>query len=277
MVAVSKVACVTGGAAGIGLATVEALHARGYLVSILDINADVAGVAERRLRAIGCSPIFRIGSASNQGVVESWIKDTELAWGRLDSLVNIAGIRKYGKLSDTSITDWREIFEINVFSVALCSRAAVPRMEVTGGGSIVNMSSIRAYASGGNTTLYEASKAAILGLTRGMAVDYAPMRIRVNAVAPGPIMTDYHKEYIAIRGFDETDYRREYSANTVMGRAGEPEEVAAAIVFLLSDEASYITGSSLVVDGGQLAYSPNAVAARADEVVVRSKGDETVG
>jgi NAD(P)-dependent dehydrogenase (short-subunit alcohol dehydrogenase family) len=142
---------------------------------------------------------------------------------------------------------------VNLKSYAFCAKGAIPAMRQAGGGSIVNVASIRSVVAGGNMVQYDTTKAAVAGLTRAMALDHAADGIRVNAVCPGPIFTRFHERRAEAAGRTHEDFRADFGRGTMLGRAGTPAEVAACILFLASDDASYVTGASLYVDGGHTA------------------------
>ncbi len=168
-------------------------------------------------------------------------------------LVNNAGMRLYQTVVEASEESWDAILAVNVKGYAFCAKAAIPLMREGGGGSIVNVASIRSIVAGGNMVQYDTTKAAVAGLTRAMAQDHAAEGIRVNAVCPGPIFTRFHERRAAAAGRTAEDFRTEFGRGTMLGRAGTPPEVAACILFLASDDASYVTGASLYVDGGHTA------------------------
>ena len=172
---------------------------------------------------------------------------------RLDILINNAGIRKYEKVDEASTASWREILDVNVMGYVFCAKAAVPLMRRNQGGAIVNVASVRSVVAGGGNLQYDTTKAAIAGLTRGLAADHSAEGIRVNAVGPGPIFTPFHARRIAAAGETVEQYNAKAAQATMMKRPGRAEEVAAAILFLASDDASYVTGALLFVDGGMTA------------------------
>ncbi|PYM75216.1 MAG: hypothetical protein DME10_04730 [Candidatus Rokuibacteriota bacterium] len=151
---------------------------------------------------------------------------------------------------EASAESWDEILGVNLKGYAFCAKAAIPLIRQAGGGSIVNVASVRSVTSVGKTTQYDTTKAAVAGLTRGMAADHAPDRIRVNAVCPGPIFTPFHERRTLALGRTLEQYREDAAKGTLLRRPGTPEEVAACILFLASDDASYVTGTLLFVDGG---------------------------
>jgi NAD(P)-dependent dehydrogenase (short-subunit alcohol dehydrogenase family) len=167
--------------------------------------------------------------------------------------VNNAGIRLYQTVVEASEESWDTIFGVNVKGYAFCAKAAIPAMRYTGGGSIVNVASIRAVVAGGNMVQYDTTKAAVAGLTRAMARDHAAENIRVNAVCPGPIFTPFHERRAAAADKSPEVFKEEFGQDTMLKRPGTPREVAACILFLASEDASYVTGTCLFVDGGQTA------------------------
>jgi len=174
-------------------------------------------------------------------------------FGRIDILVNNAGIRKYEKIDEASAASWHEILNVNLMSYAFCAKAAIPLMRRDKGGAIVNVASVRSVMAGGGNLQYDTTKAAIAGLTRALAADHSPEGIRVNAVGPGPIFTPFHQRRIEAAGETVAQYNASAAEGTMLKRPGRAEEVAAAILFLASDDASYVTGALLFVDGGMTA------------------------
>ena len=150
----------------------------------------------------------------------------------------------------------KRILSVNVKSYAFCAKAAIPAMRQSGGGSIVNVASIRAVTAGGNMTQYDTSKAAVAGLTRGLAMDHAAEGIRVNAVCPGPTFTRFHEIRAREAGKTPDEFKKTFARGVMLQRPGTPKEVAACILFLASDDASFVTGTCLFVDGGSTAASP---------------------
>jgi 2-hydroxycyclohexanecarboxyl-CoA dehydrogenase len=202
---------------------------------------------------IGASALFVEAHMEREAEAAAFVQHAADRFGRLDVLVNNAGIRMYHTVVEASAESWDEILGVNLKGYAFCAKAAIPLIRQGGGGSIVNVASVRSVTSVGKTTQYDTTKAAVAGLTRGMAMDHAADRIRVNAVCPGPIFTPFHEKRTRELGRTLEQYREDAAKTTILRRPGTPEEVAACILFLASDDASFVTGTLLFVDGGQTA------------------------
>jgi 2-hydroxycyclohexanecarboxyl-CoA dehydrogenase len=245
-----KIAAVTGGASGIGEATVRRFAAEGAAVAFADRDADRG---KRVAAELGAKALFVEAHVEREAAAAAFVRQARERFGGLDVLVNNAGIRKYDTVAEASAETWDEILGVNLKGYAFCAKAAIPLLRERGGGSIVNVASVRSVTSVGKTTLYDTTKAAIAGLTRGMAMDHAADGIRVNAVCPGPIYTPFHERRNREIGRTLEQYREDAARGTMLKRPGTPEEVAACIAFLASDDASYVTGTLLFVDGGMTA------------------------
>jgi meso-butanediol dehydrogenase / (S,S)-butanediol dehydrogenase / diacetyl reductase len=245
-----KVAAVTGGASGIGEATVRRFVEEGAKVVFADRDVDRGKRVMAELEASGSQAVFLEADMAREAEAMGFVRQAAERFGRLDVLVNNAGIRKYHTVVEASAESWDEILGVNLKGYAFCAKAAIPFIKQAGGGSIVNVASVRSVTSVGKTTQYDTTKAAVAGLTRGMAADHAPEGIRVNAVCPGPIYTPFHERRIKEMGRTFEQYREDAARGTLLRRPGTPEEVAACILFLASDDASYVTGTLLFVDGG---------------------------
>ena len=245
-----KVAAVTGGASGIGEATVRRFVAEGALVAFCDRD----GERGQRLAAeLGGKVAFTQADVGTEEACVGFVNGAARVFGRLDILVNNAGIRAYEKVDEASGASWNAILAVNLMSYVFCAKAAVPLMRGNGGGAIVNTASVRSVVAGGGNLQYDTTKAAVAGLTRGLAADHSAEGIRVNAVGPGPIFTPFHARRIAAAGETVEQYNAKAAQGTMMKRPGRAEEVASAILFLASDDASYVTGALLFVDGGMTA------------------------
>jgi len=249
-----KVALVTGGSRGIGAASARALADQGANVAISYVaSPDKAEAVVKELKAKGVEArAFKADQASS-AEVEQLVKDVATTFGRLDILVNNAGVRLYHTVEEASAESWDEILGVNLKGYAFCAKAAIPHLRQAAPGNIVNVASVRSVTSIGKTTQYDTTKAAVAGLTRGMAADHAADGIRVNAVCPGPIYTPFHENRNQTIGRTFEQYRDDAAKGTLLRRHGTPDEVAACILFLASDDASYVTGTLLFVDGGYTA------------------------
>ena len=238
-------ALVTGGARGIGLAIAKAFGEAGARVFIGGRSLQAS--AERTLSDAGVAFEFLAGDLLDESVAERLVSDTVAKAGRLDILVNSAGIAIHGDSGDYPDATWREIMSINVDAVFRACRAALAPMRAQGKGVMLNVGSISGIVSNipQNQVAYNSSKAAVHMMTKSLASELAAENIRVNAVAPGYIETDLSRG-----GIENPEWFPIWRRMTPMGRVGQPEEVAAAALFLCSDAASYVTGEVLVIDGG---------------------------
>ncbi len=242
---------ITGGAYGIGRATVRLFAERGSTVYFADIHEQRGCALEHELREAQKSVVFCRADVRNVSALEELIARTVRETGRLDTLVNNVGTERYAEPTELTFEDWENMMAVNLRSAFACSRAAFPHLAESRG-SIVNVSSVHAFANERRISIYAATKAGLLGLTRSMSLDFAPRGVRVNAVCPGAIQTGLTELFLANQA-DPATALAGISAGIPMGRIGQPEEIANVIYFLSSKEASYMTGASVVVDGGLLA------------------------
>lgn len=241
----NRVAVVTGGVKGIGAACVRALIEANARVAVLDVD-EAAGT--RFCGELGDKARFSPVDVSQGRAVEATFEAIRLDLGAPTLLVNNAGIQHYGTVTETSEEEWDRVLGINLKSLFLCSKAAIPSMLEAGGGAIVNMASVQSFVSQARVAPYTTSKTAILGLTRSIAIDYAP-RVRCNAVCPGSIDTPMLRDAVALSP-DPGAVLQECRVGNPLGRIGTPEEIADLVVFLLSDKAAFITGQAIRIDGG---------------------------
>ncbi|MCL4147691.1 UNVERIFIED_CONTAM: hypothetical protein GTU68_014810 [Idotea baltica] len=235
-----KVALVTGAARGIGLATTQRFLREGWQVVMIDRDGDELPNAAQGLNA--AMPI--VADVSKPDQVEDFIAETQKRFGRLDALVNNAGVADFGPIRETTFERWRTIMETNLDGVFLTSQAAIPLMAETGGGAIVNIASISGLRASTLRVAYGTSKAAVIQLTLQQAAELGEIGIRANAVAPGPVAT---KLAMAVHS---PEIIAAYHDALPLNRYGSEDEIANAIWFLSSDEASFITGQVVAADGG---------------------------
>ena len=248
-----KVAIVTGGASGIGEATVALFHAEGARIIIVDRDGSRAEAVARKLDPKGERIAAMEADVSKAKDAEDAVALATGRFGGLDILVNNAGYGVRASVTGTTEGEWDALMSVNVKGVFLFSRAAIPVMAAQGGGVIVNTASNAAFVAVPERAAYVASKGAVASLTRAMAVDHANEKIRVNAVAPGTTWSPYFDDILA-QHEDPDAFVAGLNARAPMGRTAEPAEIAEAILWLASERSSYATGSVMIVDGGMTAW-----------------------
>jgi NAD(P)-dependent dehydrogenase (short-subunit alcohol dehydrogenase family) len=242
---------VTGGASGIGRSIAQCFASRSWRVVIADIDSTRGRLEEQRLLENGYPVLFRETDISHEQQVSSLVDAALERFGQVDALCNNAGIEIYRRADEYTMAEWDLIHNVNLRGAFLCSKLFFPALERRQG-SIVNISSVQAFANEANIAAYTSAKAGLLGLTRSMARDFAAMGVRVNAVCPGAIKTEMMDAYLADQPDPQAEARR-LSLTIPIRRLGKPADVAEMVWFLASPAASYITGASFVVDGGLLA------------------------
>jgi len=241
-----KVAIISGGARGQGAAEAKMFAREGAKVVFGDILDEDGKKVEAEINEIGGDAVYVTLDVTDE---DSWRQavDTAVArYGKVDILVNNAGIAIWAAGGDASVEDWDRVMDVNAKGVFLGTKAVIPEMRKAGGGSIVNISSISGLI--GQATIhpgYNASKGAVRILTKSTAIQYAKEGIRANSVHPGPVMTE-----MTAHGWRDPESRRRTEQNTPLGRYAHADEIASGVLFLASDESSYMTGSELVIDGG---------------------------
>ena len=245
MSADQKVALVTGGASGIGRGAVELLVEKGWAVAIADLDAGLGEALASELAAGGAKIVFLRTDVSDEDSVQAMVAGTLAAFGRIDGAINSAGLEGYGEpMHMLTAEQWDRCVNVNLRGMFFCMKHQVAAMLEGGGGSIVAVSSAAAVMGMVNSADYCASKAGVTGLVRAVAVDYVKQGIRANSILPGATATPLAKRASVANAKSNTGY-----VQVPIGRMAQPREIATAAVWLLSDEASYITGASFPVDG----------------------------
>jgi 2-hydroxycyclohexanecarboxyl-CoA dehydrogenase len=247
-----KVALITGGGAGIGAATAELICAEGGKVMLVDANPD--GLASTRNgiseRVAGAQVSTFVADVTNASDAARAVEQALQTFGRLDILVNNASMRNYSAIADAEPAEWQATAGVNLFGTANYCRAALPALRKSNRASIVNVSSAYAVAGRKGMGLYDSTKAGMLAMTRTLACEEAAYGVRVNAVCPGSTLTNFHIARAQAAGKSVEQLKTERQTTSLLGRWATPQEVAWPILWLASDEASFITGTTLMVDGG---------------------------
>ena len=243
-----KVALVTGGGAGIGAATAWLFCREGAAVMLVD--ADAGALAATVDALAGARVATLVADVADAQAAQQAVQQAIDAFGSLDVLVNNAAMRHHGPLADATPADWHAMAGVNLVGTANYCKAALPALRRSRRGSIVNVSSCYAVTGRKGMGLYDATKAGMLAMTRTLAFEESPHGVRVNAVCPGSTLTDFHKQRAVAAGKNVDTLKAERRDTSLLRRWAEPDEIGWPIVWLASDEASYITGATLMVDGG---------------------------
>jgi NAD(P)-dependent dehydrogenase (short-subunit alcohol dehydrogenase family) len=249
---VGRVALITGGTRGIGEAIVRLFAAEGASVAFCGRRGGVGMALERELVASDRSALFVEADVSLEEDVRRLLKETLEHFGRLDIVVNNAGITASGNVEDMDVETWRDVMEHNVTSMFLVSREAIPALRAAGGGSIINLGSTYGTVGAAGNSAYGVSKAAAINFSRHLALELAPDNIRVNALCPGAVATPMNRAWADAQQDPEGEQRK-LAAKHPIGRISSPEEQARAALFLASDDSSFVTGTALMSDGGYTA------------------------
>jgi len=247
-----KTAIITGAGAGIGAATALLFCREGASVTLVDADASaLTRTCEAIKLALPHARLLaHIADVSQESGAFAAVEKTMQAWGKLDILVNNASMRNYSALANATSAEWQAMVGVNLIGCTNYAKAALPALRLSGKGSVVNVASCYAVTGRKGMGLYDATKAAQLAMTRTLAFEEAPHGVRVNAVCPGSTLTDFHINKATAAGKDIEKLKTERQTTSLLSRWASPEEIAAPILWLASDEASFITGTSLMVDGG---------------------------
>jgi NAD(P)-dependent dehydrogenase (short-subunit alcohol dehydrogenase family) len=241
-----KTAIITGGSKGLGLAMAEGLASAGASVMLVNREKQEGSDAAAAItRDFGTKAIAFSADVTSQENTEAMAKAAMQAFGRIDILINSAGINIRGPIDEVSLQDFTKVMEVNVTGTWLCSRAVTPYMKKNNSGKIINLASTLGLVGLSNRTPYASSKGAVVQMTRALALELAPFNINVNAICPGPFLT-----YMNIPIADTEEGKKFVVGATALGRWAELKEIQGAAIFLASDAASYMVGSMLTVDGG---------------------------
>jgi NAD(P)-dependent dehydrogenase (short-subunit alcohol dehydrogenase family) len=248
-----RVAFITGAGSGIGRAAAELFAAEGAAVAVVDLNGEAAEETVAKVVAEGGRAVALTANVAVAGDVEAAVARTVEELGGLDVLYNNAGVDSRGSVADAEEADWDRCFNVNAKGTFLCSRAAVPALSVRGG-TIINQGSVAGLVAVPNFAAYCAAKGAVVALTRSMAIDLAPRRIRVNAICPGTVFTPLMEPMLRARGDGDLEAGLAKTvAKYPIGHLGSPEEIARVALFLAGDDSSFLTGSIVTADGGMTA------------------------
>ena len=247
-----KVAIVTGAASGIGFATAKRLAEAGAYVALLDINKTKGEKAAKEIEKLGGDVKFYKCDVTSSSECRKTVEEIWMEFNRINILVNNAGVIIRKDIAELAEEEWDFVLEVNLKGVYLMSHYAIPYMIESGGGSIINIGSGWGLKGGPKAAAYCASKGGVVNLTRAMAIDYGKKGIRVNCICPGDVDTPLLHSEASQLGENLNKFMKK-AADRPLGRVGRPEDIANAVLFLVSDLASWITGAILVVDGGGLA------------------------
>jgi cyclopentanol dehydrogenase len=241
----NKVALISGGAKGMGAVEAKLFAKEGAKVVIGDVLETEGKQIEAEINETGGECLFVPLDVTDENQWNEAVAATLGRFGKLDILINNAGIFRTGRVEETSSAEWDQVMDINAKGVFLGAKAAIPAMREAGGGSIINLSSVAGLVGAAYSTAYSASKGAVRLFTKSTAIQYATDGVRCNSIHPGVIQTDMTKEAIA-----DSQFKAQRLDPTPLARLGQPEDVAYGALYLASDESSFVTGSELVIDGG---------------------------
>jgi len=241
----NKVALISGGAKGMGAVEAKLFAKEGAKVVIGDVLETEGKQIEAEINETGGECLFVPLDVTDENQWNEAVAATVRRFGKLDILINNAGIFRTSRVEETSSTEWDQVMDINAKGVFLGAKAAIPAMREAGGGSIINLSSVAGLVGAAYSSAYSASKGAVRLFTKSTAIQYATDGVRCNSIHPGVIQTDMTKEAIA-----DSQFKAQRLDPTPLARLGQPEDVAYGALYLASDESSFVTGAELVIDGG---------------------------
>lgn len=246
-----KIAVVTGAATGIGGATADAFCAEGASVVLSDVNENALNERTERLRASGGNCLAVVADVSSPDEAQRIAREAASVFGGIDYLVASAGIQSYGTVVSTDEDTWDRTLDVNAKGVYLAAKYCIPEMAKRGGGAVVTVASVQGLFSQPNVAAYAASKGAVIAMTRTMAIDHAGDKIRANSICPGSIDTPLLRFAAEqMQPDDPAGAIKDWGGLHVLGRVGQPEEMAQVALFLCSDASSFVTGAAIVADGG---------------------------
>ena len=243
-------AIITGAASGIGKACAVRFAEEGFRVAVVDREVEAGKATVEFLQSRGCDAIFCQADVAVEDDCKDFARKTVEAFGRIDALVANAGIRVFGTLLETTAEDWDKMLAVNLKGVHLSCKAVLPQMIDQNSGSIVLIGSTTAMTGRTNMPIYDVTKFGVLSLNRSLAATYGKHGIRVNTICPSKTITEFHLARAEAEGQSPETFREQFNDYGLLGRAAEPGEIAAAVFFMASDQASFITGQYLMVDGG---------------------------
>lgn len=246
----NKKAIVTGAGNGIGRAIAERFCQEGASVMVAEIEEENGQETAAQIQQQGGVAIFQKTDTSDERSIQQMVEKTVAEWGGIDIVVNNAAAFIFGSVEETSAQDWNRVLGVNVIGYANTVKMALPHLRKSGKGAVVNIASVSGLIAQPDFIPYNTSKGAVLQLNRCLAMDLAKDHIRVNAVCPGAIYTRASQGHMELIGLTHEEGRQAFGENAVMKRMGEPYEIAHGVLFLASEEASFITGTQLVIDGG---------------------------
>ena len=245
-----RVAIVTGSGNGIGRAIAERFGREGAAITVAELEDESGGETTAAIEAAGGRALFHATDTSDDDSVKAMVAATVERFGRVNVLVNNAAAFVFGNVEQVTAKDWEKVFGVNVIGYANTVRACLPEFRKVGDGAVVNIASISSFVAQPDFVPYNTSKGAVAQLTRCLAMDLATDNVRVNGICPGAIRTRATARHIASLGLDPQAAYEEFGQDALMKRMGKPEEIAAGALFLASDEASFMTGAQIVIDGG---------------------------